>query len=148
MTYTQRYMTHLPPVIIAGRTIKRYHLTPDTTPIPTHIQTAAYRHLPRLLPDHPGPTPPATVAILHQDKHDQTHLNTYTWTSEHHLTHARATKNPRGFTTTPPPTTGCLWELPALVHERSAWARHMLNTTHPNFDDYLADILAGVPIAA
>jgi hypothetical protein len=41
---------------------------------------------------------------------------------------------------------GCVWELPALVHERSSWVRHGLQPGEPAVDAYLADFLPEGPV--
>jgi hypothetical protein len=33
----------------------------------------------------------------------------------------------------------CVWEMAVLWHERNAWVKHTLQTTHPDFDAYLKD---------
>jgi hypothetical protein len=53
---------------------------------------------------------------------------------------------PTSFTPLTEPLIGCVWELPALVHERSSWVRHGLRPEHPAVDAYLADVLPEGPV--
>ena len=53
---------------------------------------------------------------------------------------------PTTFTPLTEPLIGCVWELPALVHERSAWVRHGLRPETPDVAAYLADVLPDGPV--
>lgn len=33
----------------------------------------------------------------------------------------------------------CVWEMAVLWHERNAWVKHILQSTHPDFEAYLKD---------
>jgi len=50
------------------------------------------------------------------------------------------------FTPLTEPLIGCVWELPALVHERSAWVRHGLQPSSPAVAAYLDDFLPEGPV--
>jgi hypothetical protein len=140
MTLDQRFAHHLAPIIIAGRTIKRYHLCADPTPMPPGIAEAAYRYVPHLVPAFTPGEPHATVTVLHQTSPTQAHLNAYSWRG-HGLVHCRtATGDAGGFARTSGPVTGCVWELPVVMHERAAFHRHMLSSPG-DIDAYLADAL-------
>ncbi len=50
-------------------------------------------------------------------------------------------KDPERFAELARPWIGCVWELPPLGHERSAWVRHVLAPDEPDLPGYLADLL-------
>jgi hypothetical protein len=43
------------------------------------------------------------------------------------------------------PFVGCVWELPAMAHERAAFVRHALLPDEPDVPAYLADLLPDGP---
>jgi hypothetical protein len=51
-------------------------------------------------------------------------------------------EDPTNFTELAKPWIGCVWELPAIEHERSAWVRHMLAPDRPDLSAYLDDVPA------
>ena len=63
---------------MAGRRVKRYHVTADPAGIEPEIEKAAYAILPELLPEPDG-TPPATFVVLHRGGDDGAYLNAYSW---------------------------------------------------------------------
>ncbi|MDX3248063.1 hypothetical protein PV408_41470 [Streptomyces sp. ME18-1-4] len=57
MAFTEKLLTVPPPIEVAGRRIKRYHVTADPAGIAPEVEKAAYAILPELLPEPDG-TPP------------------------------------------------------------------------------------------
>ncbi|WP_246203726.1 hypothetical protein [Streptomyces tailanensis] len=78
MPFTEKLLTVPPPIEVAGRRIKRYHVTADPAGIAPEVEKAAYALLPELLPEHDG-TPPATFVVLHRGGDDGAYLNVYSW---------------------------------------------------------------------
>lgn len=76
--FTEKLLTVPPPVEVAGRHIKRYHVTADPDGIAPEVAEAAYAMLPKLLPEPDG-TPPATFVVLHRGGDDGAYLNAYSW---------------------------------------------------------------------
>ncbi|RZS34325.1 hypothetical protein EV193_109112 [Herbihabitans rhizosphaerae] len=75
----------------------------------------------------------------------------YTWCYQMvlHCRLAYATlDDPTKFTPLDERLIGCVWELPALAHERSAWVRHVLERDSADVDGYLADVLPAGPVGA
>lgn len=157
MAFQERLLRPAAPLATDGWTVKRYELTVDGTPIAPDVLDAAEEFVPDLLPaalDHPllatelGGTPAVAFSVLHQGK-DAVWLNVYSWCYEAIL-HCRvagaALAEPTGFAEVAEPLIGCVWELPVLVHERSAWVRHVLQPERPNTDGYLADQLPAGPV--
>ncbi|MFD0069675.1 hypothetical protein ACFVJ9_53480, partial [Streptomyces sp. NPDC127574] len=56
--FREKLLTVPPPIEVAGRWIKRYHVTADPAGIEPEVERAAYAALPGLLPEPDG-TPPA-----------------------------------------------------------------------------------------
>jgi hypothetical protein len=79
------------------------------------------------------------------------YLNAYTWVWDNVLEcHTSAAgqpflgcddDNPANFKELGKPWIGCVWELPPLEHERSAWVRHLIEPERPDLPAYLADAL-------
>ncbi|MGW1066621.1 hypothetical protein ACWD4F_19165 [Streptomyces aureus] len=147
--FREKFLTVPPPIEVAGRRIKRYHVTADPAGIEPEIVRAAYATLPRLLPEPDG-TPPATFVVLHRGD-DSTYLCAYSWVWDNVL-HFRAAaagqpvlgcpdRDPAHFTVTQLPWIGCVWELPPILHERDAWVRHLLAPEVPDLDAYMTDSL-------
>ncbi|MET9828125.1 hypothetical protein ABZ078_02180 [Streptomyces sp. NPDC006385] len=70
MPFSEKPLTVPPPIEVAGRHVKRYHVTADPAGIAPEVEKAAYEILPELLPEPDG-TPPATFVgelppILHE----------------------------------------------------------------------------------
>ncbi|CAM3467942.1 hypothetical protein KIPE111705_09995 [Kibdelosporangium persicum] len=156
MSFAERYSQPLPATQVGGWTIKRYQVTIGHEPIVTSTVTAADDFLPKLLPSsltHPSlaheqaASPRYAFAVLHQGA-DALWLNVYTWVYQAIL-HVRAASSPLenvAFGELTEPLIGCVWELPALVHERSAWVRHVMTPDRPDLDAYLADVLPAGPV--
>lgn len=149
--FTEKLLTVLPPIEVAGRWIKRYHVTADPAGIAPEVARAAYAVLPELLPAPDG-TPPAAFTVLHRGGDDGAYLNAYSWVWDNvlHFRGAAAGQpvlgcpddDPTHFVPTDRPWIGCVWELPPILHERDAWVRHMLVPRAPEVPDlgaYLAD---------
>jgi hypothetical protein len=161
MAFTEKLLTSLPPIELAGRHIKRYHITPGpagTGPagigpagIGPAVEKAALDHLPLLLPEPDG-TPPATFAVIHRGADGSAYLVAYSWVWDNvlHVRSAAAAQpaldcpddDPEHFVTLDRPWFGCVWELAPVHHERNAWVRHMLTPAVADLDGYLADSMA------
>ena len=135
MAFTEKLLTVRPPIEVAGRHIKRYHVTADPAGIAPDVEKAAYEILPELLPEPDG-TPPAAFAVLHRGADTGAYLNVYSWVWDNVL-HCRTASAGSSFLGSragdlvhfheiAQPWIGCVWELPALRHEPGAWVRHML----------------------
>ncbi|MEV6751629.1 hypothetical protein [Streptomyces sp. NPDC051214] len=153
MAFQEKLLHSPPPVEVAGRRVKRYHVTADPAGIDPAVEKAAYAILPRLLPEPDG-TPPATFVVLHRGGDSGAYLNAYSWVWDNVL-HCRVAvagqpalgcpdQDPTHFRLLDRPLIGCVWELPPLLHERDAWVRHMLAPELPRLPDldaYIADTL-------
>jgi hypothetical protein len=158
MSFTERHSQPLPAIEADGWTIKPYHVTVGHQPIAPEVTGAAEAYLPKLLPsslNHPAlvqeqaDSPRYAFAVLHQGV-DAVWLMVYTWVYQAIL-HVRGASSPLGdadFGEIGEPLIGCVWELPALVHERSAWVRHVLTPETPDLAAYLADVLPAGPVGA
>ncbi|WP_329125408.1 hypothetical protein [Streptomyces sp. NBC_01465] len=152
MTFAEKFLTSLPPIEVAGRRIKRYHVTADPAGIEPEVEKAAYAVLPQLLPP-PDTTPPATFVVVHRGGDTGAYLNAYSWVWDNvlHFGGAAAGQpeldcpdlDPAHFIKLDRERSwiGCVWELPPIVHERDAWVRHMMVPERPDLDAYLADSL-------
>jgi hypothetical protein len=151
MTYSEKYMRAAGVIELAGRWVKRYHISPFGEQISDGIQHAAYQFLPELLPKPDGETPPGGWAILHKAAAVPAYLIAYSWTWEN-VVECRAAmagipelgcddENPENFKILNRRWAGCTWELAPLCHERTAWIRHMLQPDVPDLEGYLADML-------
>lgn len=149
MTFAEKFLRTPTPLTIAGRHIKRYHVNSQDAEIEPAIQDAAYAFLPDLLADL-DETPPAAFVVLHRSP-DGAYLNAYSWVWDNviecHTAAAGvpflgcADRDPTNFSQLTKPWIGCVWELPPLAHERSAWVRHMLVPDQGDLDAYLTDYL-------
>ncbi|MCX5327050.1 hypothetical protein ACWGDS_10555 [Streptomyces sp. NPDC055059] len=150
MAFEEKLLWSLPPVEVAGRRVKRYHVSGDPAGIAPEVEEAAYAMLPELLPDPDG-TPPATFVVVHRGGDDGAYINAYSWVWDNvlHFRGAAAGQpvigcpdsDPTRFVILDLPWIGCVWELPPVLHERDAWVRHMLVPDAPDLDGYLADSL-------
>jgi len=141
--------------MLADRLIKRYHVNNDQSEIESEIEKAAYAIVPSLLSEPDSETPPASFVVLHRGGDGAAYVNTYSWVWGNviHCANAAAGQpvldcpdsDPTNFVPLDRPWIGCIWELPALGHERSAWVRHVLAPAVPDLDAYLADSLAEGP---
>lgn len=150
MGFTVRYSRTLPAVEVAGRHVKRYQVTVEDPPIDPAVQAAAEAFLPGLLPAPDPATPPATFVVLHRSL-EAVWFNAYSWVAED-IVHCRASSatlaEPTTFAELTQPWIGCVWELPALAHERSAWVRHVLTSEPADLRGYLADTMPEGPTGA
>jgi hypothetical protein len=152
MAFTEKFLRTPGIVEIAGRQVKRYHVNGADADIDQDIQRAAYAFLPRLLPEPDGQTPPASFAVLHRGGGSAAYLVGYSWVWDNVIECRSASAgvpflgsedgNPENFTEVGRPWIGCVWELPPLSHERSAWVRHVLAPPRPDLAAYLTDTLA------
>jgi hypothetical protein len=68
-----------PAIEVAGRSVKRYHVTPGPDGVEPEIERASFAILPRLLPAPDG-TPSATFIVMHRSRGDNAaYLNAYSW---------------------------------------------------------------------
>jgi hypothetical protein len=149
MGFEERYLRTPGSLELAGRRIKLYHVNHVDTEIEPEVQEAAYAFLPKLLAEPDG-TPPLAFAVLHRGGQGA-FLNAYSWVWDNVIeAHTSAAgvpflgcpdTDPTRFTPLAKPWIGCVWELPPLAHERTAWVRHMLAPDQPDIDAYLADYL-------
>jgi hypothetical protein len=154
MAFTEKHLRVPPPIMVGDRHIKRYHVNIDRSPIPDDIERAAYAMVPSLLPQPDG-TPPASFVVLHRGGDGAAYVNVYSWVWDNvvHVGAAVAAQpaldcpdnDPTNFVPLDRPWVGCIWELPAFGHERSAWVRHMIVPERPDLDGYLADSLPEGP---
>ena len=130
--------------------VKQYLVTVTPTELDGVTVEAAQAYLPKLLPSAAGtdPTPRVAFSVLHKGV-DAVWLMAYAWVYGE-IVHCRGASAPLSgpleFTPLTEPLIGCVWELPALVHERSAWVRHGLQPDSPVVDEYLADFLPAGPV--
>jgi hypothetical protein len=151
MAFAEKLLTSLPPIEVAGRCVKRYHVTTDPAGIEPDVASAAYGVLPKLLPEADG-TPSAAFAVVHRSVSDgSAYVIAYSWVWDNVL-HCRAAAAAQPAVDCPDDDmtnfvvldrnwVGCVWELAPIAHERNAWVRHMLVPEEPNLDAYLADYL-------
>ena len=79
MTFTEKFLRARPAIEVAGRSVKRYHVTPGPDGVEPEIERAAFAILPRLLPER-DETPPATFIVVHRSRGDNAaYLNAYSW---------------------------------------------------------------------
>jgi hypothetical protein len=150
MSFAEKLLLTPPPIEVAGRRIKRYHVTANPAGIDPRVEKAAYAILPDLLPEPDG-TPPATFVVLHRGGDNGAYLNAYSWVWDNvlHFGGAAAGQPVLGcpdddsanFIRLDKSWIGCVWELPPILHERDAWVRHMLAPDKPDLEAYLADSL-------
>ncbi len=133
---------------MAGRRIKRYHVTADPAGIAPDVEAAAYAMLPKLLPEPDGtpPRPSSYCTGAATTAPTSTRTAGCGTTSCTSAARRRASRSWAARTGTRalhhrPPWIGCVWELPPILHERDAWVRHMLAPDAPDLDAYLADSL-------
>jgi hypothetical protein len=150
MGFSQRFLRSGGVVPVADWRVKQYRVAVTEQPVDAAVVAAAEAYLPQLLPGAAAsdPTPRVAFSVLHQGV-DAVWLNLYAWVYGE-IVHCRAANAglgaPTTFTPLSEPLIGCVWELPALAHERSAWVRHGLSPEHPDVDAYLADLLPDGPV--
>ncbi len=150
MGFSQRFLASGGVVPVGDWRVKQYLVTVTEQPVERAVVVAAEAYLPKLLPAAAAsdPTPRVAFSVLHKGV-DAVWLNLYAWVYGE-IVHCRAAgaglDAPTAFTPLTEPLIGCVWELPALVHERSAWVRHGLQPEKPDVDAYLADLLPDGPV--
>lgn len=155
MPFREKYLRTPGVIDVAGRHVKRYHVTSTDSEIPGEIQRAALDFLPTLLPEPDRETPPASFAILHTSP-GASYLCAYSWVWDNVIEARTAAagvpflgcedEDPASFRRVDRPWVGCVWELGPFGHERSAWVRHVLAPARPDLAGYLADTLAGATV--
>ena len=155
MPFTPKYLRSLDPVSVAGRRMKRYHVTNDPQPMAPEIAVAAETMLAHLVPAPDGSTPPAGWTILHRGADGAAYLNAYSWVWDNVVEYHAAVAglpfvgcpdgDPTNFMVLDRPWIGCIWELPPFGHERSAWVRHVFGADTADLDAYVADVLPDGP---
>ena len=153
MAFAPRFLRTPGSIALAGRRIKRYHVCVDDRAIEPAIVEAAYAMVPSLLSREHDGTPPAAFVVLHRGR-DAAFCVVYSWVWDNVLEcHSAAAgsrvlgcadDDPTHFVMVSKPWIGCVWELPAVAHERTAWVRWMLGDT-PDLERYLADMPAEGP---
>jgi hypothetical protein len=157
MSYRTPIAWHAGTDTIDGRAVKRYHISRDAEPIRPDWEQNAYALLPDMLAPQDG-TPPAAFTVLFRSGAGL-HLNAYSWYWDNVLYAKFATggvpllgspdEDPGNLVPLELPVIGCVYELDVLVHERSAWIRHMLMAEQPDMAAYLSDVMptgpAGLP---
>lgn len=148
MVFIEKHMRPLDPVVVGGRPYKRYHVDRPGHEIEPEVEKAAYVFLPRLVPAAADDSPAGWV-VLHRGGDTGAYLLVYTWVWDNVVEVHTATagqpaigcpdEDPSHFVPETRRWAGCVWELPALEHERAAWVRHMLVPDAPDLDGYLAD---------
>jgi hypothetical protein len=149
-SFHERHLRHAGVVTVSGWQVKQYLVMVSDTQTEPDVLAAAEQYLPKLLPSAAAtdPTPRVAFSVLHRGE-DAVWLNLYSWVREA-IVHCRAASAtlsaPTSFSELPEPLIGCVWELPALAFERSAWVRHFLRPERPDLDAYLADWLPESPV--
>jgi hypothetical protein len=156
MALEPKYLRAMQTVDVAGRRLKRYHVSNDITPIDPAIERAALSMLPQLVAPLDATTPPGGWTILHQGRDGAAYVNVYSWVWDNVVEyHAAAAgqpvldcpdDDPTHFRVLDRPWIGCIWELPPFGHERDAWVRHVFGADEPSLDAYLADRFSDGPI--
>lgn len=150
MGFSERYLRPAGVASVGDWRVKQYRVTVTEQPVDAAVVEAAEAYLPKLLPDSAAsdPTPRVAFSVLHKGV-DAVWFNLYSWVYGE-IVHCRAARagldEPTTFAPPTEPLIGCVWELPALVHERSAWVRHGLLPDQPAVADYLADFLPEGPV--
>lgn len=150
MSFSERYLRPGGVASVGDWRLKRYVVTVTPAPLEQVVVEAAEAYLPKLLPSSAASdaTPRVGFTVLHKGV-DAVWLNLYAWVYGEIL-HCRiagaAFDAPTAFSVIGEPLIGCVWELPALVHERSAWVRHGLTPGEPAVEAYLADSLPEGPV--
>jgi|SRR5450755_528125 hypothetical protein len=150
MAFNEKFLRAPGVMQVAGRQVKRYHISTLDSEIEDGICEAAYHLLPRLLPEPDGETPPAGWAVLHRGL-GPAYLCAYSWVWGNVVECRMAAagipflgcddEDPENFKVLERHWVGCVWELAPFGHERSAWARHLLEPDEPQLAAYLADTL-------
>lgn len=150
MGFSERYSWPGGVLPVGDWRIKQYLVAVSDVRLDGALVEAARSNLSKLLPSSAATdaTPRVAFSVLHKGM-DAIWLNLYAWVYGEIL-HCRAANAyfdaPTVFTPLSEPLIGCVWELPALVHERSAWVRHGLQPAEPAVEAYLADFLPEGPV--
>ncbi|GIH90999.1 hypothetical protein ACFFMN_32420 [Planobispora siamensis] len=155
MAFIEKNMRPLDPIVVDGRPYKRYHVDRPDKPIEPEVEKAAYEYLPKLVPA-PADDSPAGWIVLHRGGDTGAYLLVYTWAWDNVVEVNIAAagqpavgcpdEDPANFVRETRHWAGCVWELPALEHERAAWVRHMFVKDTPDLDGYLADTRPESPV--
>ncbi|WP_344311993.1 hypothetical protein [Fodinicola feengrottensis] len=156
MSFIEKNLTSPGVVVVAGRSIKRYHVRAEGVALEPAVEEAAYACLPQLLADV-DETPPAAFTVLHRSS-NAAYLNVYSWVWDNVIEYHNVAagipflgcpdEDPTNFVPVRKPWIGCVWELPPLEHERSSWVRHLLKPEIPDLAGYLADLFPAGPIGS
>ncbi|MBB4908980.1 hypothetical protein [Actinophytocola algeriensis] len=150
MGFSERYLRPAGVAPAGDWRVKQYQVTVTEQPIEGAVVVAAEAYLPKLMPASAATdaTPRVAFSVLHKGV-DAVWLMAYAWVHGE-IVHSRGASAgldaPTSFTPLTEPLIGCVWELPALVHERSSWVRHGLQPEHAAVDAYLADVLPEGPV--
>lgn len=153
MAYPTPHVWHAGTDLVGGRPVKRYHLGREGVPISPVIEDRAGALIPAMFAPDDG-TPQVAFTTLFRSGAGS-HLNVYSWYWDN-VIHARFAgggvpflgcpdDNPENLVMLDLPVAGCVYELSVLIHERSAWIRHMLMPDTPDLDAYLADTFSPGP---
>jgi hypothetical protein len=152
MAFHEKFLRTPSVIEMNGRHIKRYHVNNVDSDVDAAIQQAAYSFLPFLLADTDDETPPASFVVLHRGQGNAAYLNAYSWVWGNVIecrTSAAGIpflgcddEDSTNFKVLAKPWIGCVWELPPMAHERTAWVRHILAPDEPDLAGYLADRMA------
>ena len=150
MGFDERYLRPAGVVTVSGWQVKQYRVTVRDEPVAAAVLAAAEQFMVKLLPaaESADGTPRVAFSVLHKGM-DAIWLNLYAWVQEA-IVHCRAASAPlaapTSFAELSEPLIGCVWELPVLAHERSAWVRHVMRPLRPELDGYLDDWLPEGPV--
>lgn len=135
---------------VAGQwQVKRYELTLDGSELAAEVRAAADHQMEKMVaPFVPDDSDSAAFSVLHGGE-DAVWLNVYMWCRGAIVRCVMASAphdDPTAFEALDEPLIGCVWELPVLCHERSAWVRHMMIDS--DLPAYLADRVFEGPVGA
>jgi hypothetical protein len=155
MAFVEKHMRAVGPIVIAGRPYKRYHVDRPGFELEPEVEQAAYEFAPTLAGELVDDSPAGWI-VLHRGSDTGAYLLVYTWVWDNVVQVRTAAagqplagcpdQDPTHFVAGSRPWAGCVWELPALEHERSAWVRHMLVPNRGDLDAYLADSRPDGPV--
>ena len=143
MSYPTPIAWHAGTDIIDGRQVKRYHIARDTTSMRRDWEESALALIPGMLAPR-DETPPAAFTVLFRSGADNVIYGRFATGGVPFL--GSPDEDPGNLAPVKPPVLGCVYELGVLVHERSAWIRHVLMNETPDMDAYLADVLPTGPV--
>ena len=150
MAFEERIMRPVEATPVGRWVLKGYHLTLAGAEIEPTTAAAAVEHLGTIVDAPLEGEPSHGFYVLHHGE-DALWLIVWTWRYADIVTVAcsRASLDPPTvFTPLSEPLAGCVWELAALVHERSAWVRHTMQPASPDLSAYLLDVLPEGPVGA